>query len=75
MTPEPQQVGSPKCGCHDCYIDYPPETYGERPPNSACVGPWRARYRSNGKHRSKTLPSRAEAMTFLAAIRRGRNAS
>lgn len=70
------QVGSRTCGCADCIEDYPPTQYGDRPRQAGCVGPWgRARYRTpDGKHRQKTLRSRADAVLLLRTQAVGRGA-
>lgn len=66
MAREPEQIPSRTCGCRDCLIDYPPESYGQRPPQGECTGPWNVRWcGADGKWRSKNLPSRKDAHQFL----------
>ncbi|MFJ4837113.1 hypothetical protein [Streptomyces sp. NPDC088746] len=68
MRSETYQVGSRTCGCIDCVEEYPTAQHGPRPRRDTCSGPWRARYRTaDGKHRQKTLSTRADAVRFLRA--------
>ncbi|MCX5601568.1 hypothetical protein OOK29_25800 [Streptomyces phaeochromogenes] len=70
MAPNPEQMPSRTCGCRECLIDYPPQDYGERPPQDACQGKWRVRWRDgNGKQRQKLFPSCREADGFLEQLR------
>jgi len=71
MAPEPEQIPSRTCGCRECLIDYPPEQYGERPPQDGCTGPWSVRYRdANGRHRRKNnLRTLSDARQFLTTVR------
>ncbi|NUS78444.1 MAG: hypothetical protein HOV70_19905 [Streptomyces sp.] len=65
----PEQIPSRTCGCADCIIDYPPEQYGHRPPQSACQGLWQVRWRGADRRlRSKNLGSRGEAHLFLVQL-------
>ncbi|KFG08137.1 hypothetical protein [Streptomyces scabiei] len=65
-----EQVGSRTCGCVDCLIDYPPSTYGPRPAQSACQGPWYVRYLNDRKQRSKRFQTRQDAHQFAAEVPR-----
>lgn len=78
MAPEPEQIPSRTCGCAECLIDYPPEHYGDRPPQGGCTGPWSVRYRdANGRHRKKNLRTLRDAHAFIATVwpKARRNAS
>ncbi|MFB6813058.1 hypothetical protein ACFCV8_00725 [Streptomyces sp. NPDC056347] len=66
---KPYQIGSRKCGCVDCVIDYPPDQYGLRTPVSKCIGPWQVRYISKKRQHLKSFTSPAEADAFLAELR------
>lgn len=70
MAPNPYQVGSRTCGCVDCMADFPPAQYGERPERDGCLGPWRARYRSEGgRQHTKNFETPSDARQFLATVR------
>lgn len=69
MAPKPYQIGTPRCGCVDCLIDYPPARYGSRPERDGCLGKWQVRYRgADRRQRSKSFGSRADAERFLASL-------
>lgn len=68
MAPNPEQIPSRTCGCPDCLIDLPTAQYGHRDLHDGCRGPWRARWRADGKHRTKNLRTRGEAVQFLATV-------
>ncbi|MEU0671300.1 hypothetical protein ABZ330_00110 [Streptomyces sp. NPDC006172] len=67
MASNPEQIGSPECGCCDCLTDYPSQRYGQRPQRDGW-GPWRARYRADGRHCRKNSHTRGEAVLFLATV-------
>ena len=68
MVPDPEQIPSRTCDCPDCIIDLPPARYGERPPQDGCHGPRRARFRVDGKRRTKNFRMRGDAARFLATL-------